>query len=186
MRARHPALPTVWLMTDERMGDRLWPALDRLPRGAGVVFRHHATSAGERKRLMNRVHAVVRRRRLVLVVAGAGHGVGAGTHNGRGRGLRTRSAHSRVEALAAVRAGADAVFVSPVFATRSHPGARALGTVRLGMMIRDLPVPAIALGGVTKARARSLVALGVHGWAAIDAWCEPAKSRYQKRNAVPT
>ena len=35
MKRRQP-LPRVWLMTDERQGDGLWGALERLPRGAGM------------------------------------------------------------------------------------------------------------------------------------------------------
>ncbi|MEI9852948.1 MAG: hypothetical protein WDN24_21210 [Sphingomonas sp.] len=39
------------------------------------------------------------------------------------------------------------MFVSPVFATRSHPGARTLGRMRLRLLIAGLRVPVIALGG---------------------------------------
>jgi thiamine-phosphate pyrophosphorylase len=84
-------------------------------------------------------------------------------------GIRTASAHDRREAVRAVRDGADAVFVSPVFATRSHPGARALGRVRFGLIVRDLGVPVIALGGMDARRARTLPG-SVYGWAGIDAW----------------
>jgi thiamine-phosphate pyrophosphorylase len=38
-------------MTDERLGDALWTALRRLPRGAGIVFRHYATPPAERRAL---------------------------------------------------------------------------------------------------------------------------------------
>jgi thiamine-phosphate pyrophosphorylase len=62
------------------------------------------------------------------------------------------------------------VFVSPVFPTRSHPGAPALGRIRFGLLIRDSGIPVIALGGMDERRARSLARLRVHGWAAIDAW----------------
>jgi thiamine-phosphate pyrophosphorylase len=169
-------------MTDERIGDALWPALARLPRGAGVVFRHYGLPLAERKRLFARVRRIARARGLVLVRAGQDRlGREDGTHNAAGRGLRTRSAHSRNDAIAAQRAGADAVFVSPVFATRSHPGASALGRVRLGLLVRGLKVPVIALGGITPARAATLERMGLYGWAAIDAWLPD-----QKRNAVPT
>jgi thiamine-phosphate pyrophosphorylase len=173
MRPRHP-LPRLWLMTDERMGDGLWTALARLPRGSGVVFRHYALPVDKRRELFAKVAKVAQRRGLVLVRAGAGPlGRGeAGVHGRRGPGLRTAPAHSRREAVAAVRAGADALFVSPVFATRSHPGAAALGRARLGLLIRGLGVPVIALGGMNAARARSLHGLGIYGWAAIDAWTD--------------
>jgi thiamine-phosphate pyrophosphorylase len=159
-------------MTDERMGDSLWSALERLPRGSGVVFRHYGLELAERRALFARVAKVARRRGLQVIRAGAerlGHAE-SGVHGRRGRGLQTRPAHSRREAIAAIRAGADAVFVSPVFATRSHPGAPALGRVRLGLMIRGLPVPVIALGGMNARRAAGLQSLGIYGWAAIDAW----------------
>ncbi|RYY42038.1 MAG: thiamine phosphate synthase, partial [Sphingomonadales bacterium] len=60
--------------------------------------------------------------------------------------------------------------VSPVFPTASHPGGRTLGRVQAGLVMRGLTVPAIALGGMDARRAKSLKALGFHGWAAIDAW----------------
>lgn len=172
MRARHP---DRWLMTDERQGAALWGALERLPRGGGVVFRHHATPARERARLFARVAAVARRRGLVLVRAGAiPFRRETGRHGRRGSGLVTWPAHSRREAIAAVRAGAALVFVSPVFATRSHPGARTLGPLRAAAIARGLPVAPIALGGVDERRyRRRLRALGFAGYAAIDAWSRP-------------
>lgn len=177
MRRRHPVpIPRAWLMTDERMGDDLWRALARLPRGGGVVFRHYATPPAERRRLLAGVMRVARRRRLTVFVAG-GAGRGHGVHNARaaqgiGRALISRSVHSARDAVAARRDNADVVFVSPVFPTRSHPGARTLGRVRLGLMIRDTPIPVIALGGMTASRLRGLNALGVYGWAGIDAWLD--------------
>lgn len=167
MRPRQP-VPSVWLMTDERIGAALWPALRRLPRGAGVVFRHYHSPPAERRRLFARVLRVARARRLLLVRAGPVALRGEmGVHNTRGRGLRTASAHSRIQAVAARRAGAHAIFVSPVFATRSHPGTRPLGPVRLALMTRGIGLPVIALGGMTRQRFHGIAA---HGWAAIDAW----------------
>lgn len=156
-------------MTDERSGDSLWQALRRLPRGGGVVFRHYATPEAQRRRLFARVMRVARARGLMVVRAGAWCGPGAdGVHNQRGRGMRTASAHSLAEARAAVRRGADAVFVSPVFATRSHPGGDVLGVGQAERIARLLRVPVIALGGMDSARFAEL--RGFYGWAAIDAW----------------
>ncbi len=170
MRRRHP-LPRLWLMTDERMGDTLWDALERLPRGSGVVFRHYRLPLAERRALFARVRRVARQRGLVLLRAGGVPMRGEmGTHGVRGHGLRTAPAHSKREAIAAIRTGADALFVSPSFPTRSHPGARAFGRVRFGMLVREIDVPVIALGGMDARRAASLRAFGIHGWAAIDAW----------------
>lgn len=172
MHRRHP-LPRHWLMTDVRMGDGLWRTLERLPRGGGVVFRHYQLDARARKTLFARVRRVCRRRGLVLLVAGPQLGRGDGMHGPRtrgGRSLATRPVHHRRELVAARRAGVDAVFASPVFATRSHPGSRALGPARFGLMVRDAGLPVIALGGMDAQRARALRPMRLHGWAAIDAW----------------
>jgi thiamine-phosphate pyrophosphorylase len=171
MPRRHPPLPRLWLMTDERMGESLWQALARLPRGSGIVFRHYGLAPVERRRLFERVQAVARRRRLVLVQAG-NERLGRGpciVHNG-GRRTTTAAVHTRREAIAAIRAGAELLFVSPVFPTRSHPDAATLGPIKLGLLIRGLRVPVIALGGMNARKARRLGPIGVHGWAAIDAW----------------
>ncbi|MCD2323544.1 thiamine phosphate synthase [Sphingomonas sp. IC-56] len=161
-------------MTDERMGERLWTALERLPRGSGVVFRHYRLPLAERRALFARVAKVARRRGLVLLRAGE-QSLGRwedGTHGTRrrARGWYSRAAHSRAEIVAGERAGADLLFVSPVFATRSHPGAAALGAVRFGLLVRGVGVPVIALGGMDARHAKRLRGLGVHGWAGIDAW----------------
>jgi thiamine-phosphate pyrophosphorylase len=156
-------------MTDERQGDALWAALERLPRGAGVVFRHYG--AADRRPVYQRVRRVARRRGLVLVVAGEERLPGAdGVHNRRGAGLRTGAAHWVAELRRRERDGTDMVFVSPVFATRSHPGGSGLGPVRFGLIARLARVPLIALGGMDAVRFRRLRGLGAHGWAAIDAW----------------
>lgn len=170
MPRRHPSsLPRLWLFTDERLGEALWPALAALPRGSGVVFRDYATPLAERKARFARVLAIARRRRLILLRAGEVPMRGEmGVHNARGRGVLTAAVHDRAEIVAARRAGADLIFVSPVFATRSHPGARTLGPVRLGLMLRGAGVPAVALGGMDARRFRRLAGLPLNGWAAID------------------
>ncbi|HEY0026451.1 MAG TPA: thiamine phosphate synthase [Allosphingosinicella sp.] len=167
MHRRQP-LPRLWLMTDERLGDRLIPALERLPSGAGIVFRHYSLPAAERRALWEQVRAVGRQRALTLVIAGQRLPGANGSHNRRGAGLRTWSAHNLREIRTAERAGAHLIFLSPVFSTRSHPGAPALGPGRFALLAHQTKVPVIALGGMDAEKARSLG--GAYGWAGIDAW----------------
>lgn len=167
MRRRQP-LPHLWLMTDERQGERLWRALERLPEGGGVVFRHYGLLPADRRTLFEQVRAVSRRRRLTLLVAGMPLAGADGAHGRPGAGLRSASAHSLRELKAAERAGADLVFLSPVFATRSHPQAKPLGARRFALLAHQAKVPVIALGGMNAARFRDLG--GAYGWAGIDAW----------------
>lgn len=164
-----PRNPVPWLMTDERMGEALWPALRRLPPGGGVVFRHHATPPAVRRALLRRVERIAAARRLVLLVAGGG-GSGKAAGYGRSRGAHGAAAHDRRDAERAARAGARLLFVSPVFATRSHPGAAAIGPRAAARIGRGLGASVIALGGMTARRWRRIRRLGFDGWAAIDAW----------------
>ena len=170
MHRRHP-IPRLWLMTDERQDDLL-EAARRLPRGAGIVFRHYSLARSERRALYEQVRQLAARRRLVLIVAGEDRLPGDGTHNRRGQGLRTASAHNLRELKSAQRAGAHLVFVSPVFPTRSHPGARALGPLGFGAIARKARIPVIALGGMNRRNARRLRTLGAYGWAGIDAFSD--------------
>lgn len=162
MALRHPSkphrfLPTLWLVSDERMGEGLWDALAALPPGSGVLFRHVATDQSSRTTMLRRIAKIARRRRLVLVRS-----------DDTRPALAIGRAHSLREANAARRAGADLVFVSPIHATRTHPGARPLGPLRAAAISRAARLPAIALGGMTFARFARLKALGFVGWAAID------------------
>ncbi|RZL59593.1 MAG: hypothetical protein EOP65_02680, partial [Sphingomonas sp.] len=68
--------------------------------------------------------------------------------------------------VAAKRAGATWLFVSPVHATRSHPGAAPLGLRRAVALAQG--GRRIALGGMTAARWLRLRRYGFDGWAAID------------------
>ncbi|HEX8578376.1 MAG TPA: thiamine phosphate synthase [Allosphingosinicella sp.] len=169
---RRQSLPRLWLFTDERLGDRLVGALERLPRGAGVVFRHYSLPAAERRALWERVRLVGRRRGLTLIVAGPALPSADGAHNRRGAGIRTWSAHNLRELRAAERAGAHLVFLSPVYSTATHPGAAFLGPQRFTSLARKAKVPVVALGGMDAEKARHLS--GAYGWAGIDAWAKPA------------
>jgi thiamine-phosphate pyrophosphorylase len=178
MPARQP-VPTLWLMTDERADTGLEDALARLPRGAGIVFRHHATERAARRARFEAVRRIARARGLLLILAGNPRdaiGWRADGWHGRGRLrfpghlLRTAPAHDSRELAAAHRAGADIAFLSPVFPTRSHPGARTLGPIGFGRIAQGSGMRVIALGGLSARRSRRLTPLGASGWAAIDAW----------------
>jgi thiamine-phosphate pyrophosphorylase len=166
-------------MTDERLGHRpgdpLWTAIGRLPRGGGIVFRHYGLAEPERRVLLKQMERVAKRRGLVVVGSGIS-GTPDGVHRpgwapmARGRGLVTASAHGRRELVQAFARGAHLVFLSPVFATRSHPGGRVLGPVRFGLAAQGGRGPVIALGGMTAARGRRMTALGAFGYAGIDCW----------------
>jgi thiamine-phosphate pyrophosphorylase len=179
MPARQPALPTIWLISDARNDAWLEVTLARLPRGSGLIYRHYHLAPQERRARFERLMPIARERGHVVVLSGAprqarrwkAHGTyrapaQAGALGGRvGRGLRLVTAHSLREIAAARRARADAIVLSPVFPTRTHPGARALGPLRFRLLAARAGAPVIALGGMTAQRARRI---GATRWAAID------------------
>jgi len=183
MVARQP-LPRIWLMTDERIRD-LPRAVGRLPRGAGIVFRHYVTPPADRQALFVHVRTIARKRGLTLVLAGSAREAvrwrADGVHNAVGRVpvhmVRTATGHDRRQIARAALHGTDLIFVSPVFPTRSHPGEPALGRYRFRALAGTSSVPVIALGGMNARRAKGL---GAYGWAGIDALSDD-----QKRNVVP-
>ena len=167
-------MPLV-LMTDDRDAD--WTeAACRLPRGSLAVVR--ARDAARRRALAERLHGIV-----PLLIADdpalAEETGAAGLHLPEVRmreALHWRARHSdwiitsSAHSLAALmRAGPlDAVFLSPVFATASHPGASCLTPARAALIAARAPVPVYALGGVTPANA-GRIAPAFSGIAAIGA-----------------
>jgi thiamine-phosphate pyrophosphorylase len=175
MDTRQQSWPRIWLMTDERMGDRLWEAVDRLPDGAGIVFRHHSLPADRRDSLAMRMAETAKRRGLTLAIAGdvnLAKRAGAQLVHNPARdfaGLAwSRSVHTLEEAETAK--GAALAFVSPIYATRSHPGQEPLGPELAVQLAQAAGVPAIALGGVDAKKFAQLERQGFYGWAGIDAW----------------
>ena len=179
MAANQPLWPREWLMTDERIGEPLWEAIERVPSGGGVVFRHYSLDPAERLELGERVAAAANALGLMLSV---------GRHVGLAKALRAAmvhnpagatslpfslAVHDEQEAEAARLAGAALVFVSPVFPTQSHPEASALGLEEAARLAEISSCPAIALGGMNAARSHALEAAhsgAFHGYAGIDCW----------------
>ena len=152
---RRQTVPSRWLVLDERLGEQLWPSVERLPRGAGVLLLHHRLGRRKRARLLERLRRIAHRRGLVLV------------DEALGGAARVHDLH---EIRAARLKGADLLFVSPLFATRSHPEMRPLPRMRAAALARLAGRHAIALGGMNETRFGAVRALGFQGWAGIDAW----------------
>lgn len=197
MRARYPLppkVPGIWLFSDERARTGLLALAAQLPPGSGIVLRHDSLPPGARWRLLRRLMRMGRARGLTVLLAGtpgtARRWGANGVHLRQRDAHRARQAHAlglivtlpvhdAREARRARQAKADAAFVSPLHPTRSHPGAPALGPAAWLRLARLAGGQAIALGGMTAARARQLnraSCVGA-GWAAIDAWDEKLAKR---------
>jgi len=175
IQSRPEELPCLWLLSDARNDAALEEALATLPEGSGFVFRHYHLEPGERRERWEMLRSIVRSKNHLAVLSGdADAGVEWGADGiygppgklGKRPGLlRLATAHDAREIHLANRNGADALFLSPVFPTRSHPDGRALGATLFHDLAARSTIPVIALGGMTAERAREL---GVCRWAAID------------------
>ncbi|WDF74072.1 thiamine phosphate synthase [Novosphingobium sp. KACC 22771] len=157
-------LPKLWLISDARNDGVLERALRRMPQGGGLIYRHYHLPPAERRARFRALARIARARGMVVVLAGdAALARRWGADGAYGAGQALATAHSLREVGRARHCAA--VLLSPVFPTRSHPGGRVLGALRFRLLAARSPAPVIALGGMTKARAR---ALKWPRWAAID------------------
>ena len=77
-------------------------------------------------------------------------------------------------AAAAVAAGADYVAVGSVWASATKPGAMRAPLGLVTTLAQRLPVPLVAIGGVTRANAAATIAAGAHCVAVIrDLFADP-------------
>lgn len=148
-------IPTQWLVADERIGEGLWRALRKMPPGSGVLFLYRNVPKAQRARLFARVRRLARAKRLLVVDEASG---------GAAR------VHDLEELRNAQLAGAPLLFLSPIFATRSHPDWKPLRRMEASAIVRLAGKPVIALGGMNARRFRQVEPHGFSGWAGIDAY----------------
>ncbi len=182
MPPRQP-LPLLWVLSDARNDAALESTLAALPRGSGFVFRHYDLDPAARAKRFRALAPVARASGHLTLLSGeaslarewGADGVyGNPARFAAANGLvKVATAHDGDELTAAARGGADAVFLSPVFPTRSHPEAQPLGIHGFRALAQQSPIPVIALGGMTKARAAEL---GWPRWGAIDGLASPQHS----------
>ena len=167
-------LPKIWLMTDPRLGDGLLAAVRKLPAGSGVVFRHYQLPTDERLSLFRQIQRICRQRGHVLILAGQSDWNADGVHRRprfRPKQILTMPVHSLREIKDAQHLGADLMFLSPVFATRSHLGSSTLGVRQFSILAKlASPAKVIALGGMTRNKAQTITKRAAYGWAGIDAF----------------
>lgn len=157
------------------------PILSALPEGAAFVYRDYDDPA--RAATAARYRTLCAGRGVLFILAGDAALAAAVRADGlhlparmlapefRKTGMiLTAACHDASEIEAAARAGADAAFLSPVFATKSHPDAEFLGPERFRKLAASAPVPVLALGGVDALNARLLAGTNVAGFGAIGAF----------------
>ncbi|MFC7377622.1 thiamine phosphate synthase [Brevundimonas sp. GCM10030266] len=176
-----PNLPPLLFFTDPARTPEPWTVAARLPVGSGVVYRHFG--APDARDTALRLREATRKRDGLLLIgrdAELAEAVEAdGVHLpeariGEAPDLAARRPDWRItaafHALTALPplTGIDALIVSPVFeaggASASKPS---LGLQRFGAVVRDVPVPVYALGGIKASNAAGLIGSGACGIAGV-------------------
>src|SRR3546814_8968346 len=120
--------PELWLVSDERNDARPEAALGRLPHGSGFIYRHYHLEPGVRRARFLELARLARAFGHLVILAsdaqtarewGADGIYGAPQVPGPQVDslFRLATAHVLAEVELANRCGADAVLISPVFAT---------------------------------------------------------------------
>jgi thiamine-phosphate pyrophosphorylase len=190
-------LPSLCLVTDRHAcGDKSLEdvVLQAIEGGANVVqLREKDLSAAELFKLGVQMRAITKNSALLLIndrvdVAQACGAVGVqlpedglptsvarwvmGRH-----ALIGRSVHDVEAAKQAEADGADMVLVGPVFKTASKPDAKPVGLELVKEIAEGVPLPVIAIGGITPENAGDAIRAGAAGVAVISAICAAADPR---------
>lgn len=174
--AQDQPLPHLWLLSDARNDASLDQALLRLPRASGLIYRHYHLPPPQRYQRFCELARIARLRGHCVILSDSAltarewgaqgiYGAPRSLYPRRSGLLHLATAHDPTEIALANRLGADAILLSPVFATRSHPGGAVLGAARFRLLARLASVPVIALGGMNL---RAAQRLDWPRWAAID------------------
>lgn len=181
-------LPSLYAITPQWTLDRLVPELQALTETSNVVVQVRDKDLADSEALL-RAQAIVdvcqatsticiiNDRPDIAAEVGA-HGVHVGASDSSvtearshiGDGLVGVTCRNLTQAKQAVREGANYLGVGPVFPTKSKVGLpEPLGQETLAAIVRSVPVPVYAIGGITPERAADAINAGAHGVAAIAA-----------------
>lgn len=176
-----PAPFSLAFLTDRRRVQGPAAIIAALPPGAAVIYRDY--DAPGRAETARKLLAEARARGVIFLIAGdaaLANELGADGVHWPARllsapklawnGLLTASCHNSDELRTACAMGADASFLSPVFATKSHKEAVPLGAPAFKALAAKSDLAVIALGGVDWRNAGRLAGVNVAGLAAIGAF----------------
>lgn len=179
-------LPPLLFMTDEKRTPDPAEGLAQLPQGTGIVFRHYQDPERHTKaKITAQKAASLGMPLLVAEDLALARAIGAtGLHLperaiARAQDVRsawpealiTAAVHSR-NALMALPDSVDAALLSPIFPTKSHKDATALGLDAAREWAAEAPCPTYALGGINKDNAQNFIGTPFCGFAGISIFTE--------------
>lgn len=176
------ALPSLFVLSDERRLTNPLKVSENLTNSCGIILRHYHVP--DRDRIAKDLLKISLEKGLTFLVAGDTNlatKIGAdGIHLpenmiegfNRPKNLRivTAAVHSKTAITKAINAGVDAVLLSPVLKTDSHPSLKPLGIDKFGHLVNEVAFPVYALGGINHNTASQISSSGAAGIAAVGAF----------------
>ena len=197
LNARNAALPfSLLLMSDQYRFPRAMENIAAMPatlaKEVGVIFRDYEVP--NREALGQEWRRITKRQGMPLILAGdaalAKRLQADGLHlpqwqHHQAKEMRaswpahvlTASCHSEDELAMLDAVGFDALLISPVFPSTSHPGAKAFTADRLAKIIAAAATPIIGLGGINQHTHKQLVQTGLSGFAGISFFARTSNAR---------
>ncbi|WP_025897343.1 thiamine phosphate synthase [Sneathiella glossodoripedis] len=176
-------LPDAFYFTDQNRTHSAIETIADLPPNVGVIFRHYDTK--NRAEIGEKIAHICQKDQRFLSVASdarlACHLKADALHLPQWQ-LRqlpllkhrypnlliSAACHQYLGLKTADRLGADFAFLSPIYPTKSHPGAATLGTIRPTRWLNTLSIPVYALGGIGQKHFNQLAFSGFAGFAGIS------------------
>jgi thiamine-phosphate pyrophosphorylase len=184
--AKNKRLPALIFMTDMKRLPDPSALISRLPKKSALIVRHF--SRREKEEIILKIKSLCQKHKVMLLVSddfylAIRHRLD-GVHfseksikkiascgkfiQPKPGFLTTAACHSQTAIKQAERTGIDAVLLSPLFTTQSHPGGRKLNHYQRNLIFSNANIQIYGLGGITAQTARSLQNSPLVGFAGIS------------------
>ncbi|MDG2001154.1 MAG: thiamine phosphate synthase [Alphaproteobacteria bacterium] len=171
-------IPYIWFLTDTVKTKNPLDISRKLPFNSGILIRSYNNK--NKEKIIKNIINLKKRKVHTVLVSGRhkSHSNIDGAHlpswlNSSfliNKKLISMSAHGAIDIRKSINIKADIIFISPIFHTTSHPEAKNLGVIKLGLMAKLFKKPVIALGGINNNNISRLKGLPIAGCAGIDVY----------------
>lgn len=157
--------------------------IKNLPKNSAIIFREYDLNRVAREKMAREVFDICRKNNQRILIGKdyeLAQTLGAdGVHfsdrqefpaqiNRQQNFMITLACHNFSSVLKSQNLPVDAIFLSPIFPTKSHEGAPVLGLEILKKAMNTSKIPIFALGGVNEENLKILQSLGAQGFGGID------------------
>ncbi len=158
-----------------------------MPKNSAVIFREYDLILSEREKLAREIFAICKKyhhkfivgKNLDLARKLRADGVHFSDNDKLPLQILNRknftkgfifsfACHKLASVLKIKNLAVDVIFISPIFASKSHEGAKNLGIFNIRKIVKTTNKPIFALGGINKNNFKLLQKLGIQGFGAIE------------------